>query len=184
MSSVPLSTLTVPLLLNTTPAIQCGGPCIARLEERPEVVKECRAATVASRKVVVTLSVPQSVVVNLRVVIRLAVDSGVGPDDFPVVGQNEATKGIAAPGHDVEEAVAGHSHVAGHAAPAPGQRPRQDIRSGERTAIEIELAIGVYLNFPINGKGFPGREQSLCRGAAAGAKTRPAMVGLTLSVTL
>src|ERR1035441_8830283 len=82
-------------------AIEDGDACIPRLAERPEVVKECRRADiVGSHKGVVTLRVPQTVVVNLRVEAAYAIESGIDPVDRPVVGQNQAVKAIAAPGHN------------------------------------------------------------------------------------
>src|ERR1019366_5644272 len=87
-------------------AIECGDAGVARLEERPEVVKECRrAAIVGSLKGVVTLRVPQTVVVNLRVVAADAIEGGIGPVDRPIVGQNQAVKAKATPGYNVQDAI-------------------------------------------------------------------------------
>src|ERR1019366_7483213 len=133
-------------------AIECSDACVARLEERPEVVKECRrAAIVSSLKHVVTLRVPQTVVVNLRVAAEYAIESSIGPVDRPIVGQNQAVKAIATPGHNVQDAIRGEGRRAGQTPAIPIQRPHNrsakgraarhvTANAGERRAVGKDVA--------------------------------------------
>ena len=76
----------VPGVVEHDTAIQDGGVGAAGFEERSKVVKQGRAAIEAARKAVVTLRVPQAVVVNLRIGVIDAVERGIGPVDRPVIG--------------------------------------------------------------------------------------------------